>query len=345
MKRLRMLRELARRGTMTEAAEALHYTPSAVSQQLSALEREVGVALLEHVGRRVRLTEAGQVLARHAVEVLAAEERARTALEQAREHLTADLTVGVLATLAGTLVPPALATLAERHPGVRVTTREVVPEETHAAVRDGDLDLAFVLDYPAVPGSGPPDPALESTVIGVEPLLLVTPRGAFGGGAAGDPRGAGDALDTRDDARDARNGLGSRDDGARTGLGPPVDLADLSEHTWVASGTGTEFGRVLLALCRAAGFTPRLAHQIDEQATAMAMVAAGLGVTMVAELAMALRPAGVDVFPFREPVERRITVIRKASTRDRPSEQAFLRAALDTAASLRLRKTPAGRTA
>ncbi|MFG3257237.1 LysR substrate-binding domain-containing protein [Streptomyces sp. NPDC048172] len=306
LKRLRMLRELSRCGTMTEAAEALHYTPSAVSQQLSALEREVGVALLEHVGRRVRLTEIGQVLARHAGEVLAAEERARTALEQARETLTADLTVGVLATLAGTLVPPTLTTLAERHPGVRVKTREVVPEETHAAVRDGDLDLAFVLDYPAVPGSGVRDTALESTAIGVEHLHLVTPRGAFGEDAAG------------------------------TDLGAPVELADLADCSWVASGSDTEFGRVLLAVCRAAGFTPYLAHQIDEQLTAMAMVAAGLGVTMVAELAMPLRPAGVDVFPFRSPVERRITVIRKTSTRDRPSEQAFLRAALDTASSLRL---------
>ena len=304
LKRLRMLRELSRRGTLTEAAEALHYTPSAVSQQLSALEREVGVALLEQVGRRVRLTETGRVLARHAGEVLAAEERARTALERARETLEADLTVGVLATLAGTLVPPTLATLGERHPGVRVTTREVVPEETESAVRDGDLDLAFVLEYPAFPGAVPRDAALESTVVGVEHLQLAVPRGAH------------EDLDS------------------------PVDLAALADRPWIASGSATEFGRVLLSVCRAAGFTPRLAHQMDEQATAMAMVAAGLGVTMVAELAAPLRPAGVDVLPFRDPVERRITVIRRTSTRERPSEQAFLRAVLDTAASLRLLKAP-----
>lgn len=73
----------------------------------------------------------------------------------------------------------------------------------------------------------------------------------------------------------------------------------------------------------------------------MAMVAMGLGVTLVAELALPLRPVGVDVFPFREPIRRRITVIRRTSTRDRPSERAFVRAALDTATSLRLLKDPA----
>ncbi|WP_326686253.1 MULTISPECIES: LysR substrate-binding domain-containing protein [unclassified Streptomyces] len=332
LNRLRMLRELARCGTLTEAAAALHYTPSAVSQQLAALEREVCVPLLEHVGRRVRLTETGRVLAQHAEEILAAEERARIALEQARETLTADLTVGVLATLAGTLVPPTLATLAERHPGVRVKTREVVPEETQSAVRDGDLDLAFVLDYPAAPGSAVRDSALECTLIGVEQLHLVAPHGSLG--APTDPRGSAErpppaAALPRHTGED------------RTVSGAPVELADLAECSWVASGTDTEFGRALLSVCRAAGFTPHIAHQIDEQSTAMAMVAMGLGVTLVAELALPLRPVGVDVFPFREPIRRRITVIRRTSTRDRPSERAFVRAALDTATSLRLLKDPA----
>src|SRR5690625_2480554 len=115
--RLRMLSEFARCGTVTRAAAVLHYTPAAVSQQLAVLEREVGVELLEQVGRRVRLTEIGRVLARHAAEILEAEERARLALEQAQHVLDADLTVGMPATLAGSLVPPILALLAERHPG------------------------------------------------------------------------------------------------------------------------------------------------------------------------------------------------------------------------------------
>ncbi len=295
--RLRMLRELGRRGTITEAAEVLHYTPSAVSQQLGALEREVGAELLERAGRRVRLTDVGRILVEHAEEILAAEERARIALEQAQETLTADLTVGVLATIAASLVPPTMATLSERHPGVRVTTREVDPEDAFVAVRHGDLDVAFVLDYPDAPMSW--DPGLESTIIGVEQLHLVAARGH---------------LD----------------------LDSPVALAELAGCSWVASGSDTDFGRTLWAVCRSAGFDPRITHQVDEQATAMAMVAAGLGVTLVADLGLPLRPEGVDIFAFRQPILRRVVALRRTATCARPSEQAFLRAALDAAMSLGL---------
>lgn len=298
--RLRMLHEFARRGTITETATALHYTTSAVSQQLSALEREVGLELLEHVGRRVRLTETGRVLAAQAAEVLAAEERARLAVERAQEELTAELTVGVLATVGASLVPPTLALLSDRHPGVRVTTREVSPEEAVVAVRDGDLDLAFVLDYPDSPLSW--DLALESTLVGIEQLHLVVPRG-------------------------------------QCVSGDPVGLADLADRHWVASGTDTDFGRALLAVCRVAGFEPHITHQVDEQATAMAMVAGGLGVTLVANLGLALRPEGVDVIPFRDPIMRRVLVLRRTAARQRPSEEAFVRAALDAAASLGLTAT------
>ncbi len=295
--RLRMLHEFARRGTLTEAAAALHYTTSAVSQQLDALEREVGTELLERVGRRVRLTEAGRVLAGQATEVLAAERRARLALERTHEELTADLTVGVLATIAASLVPPALADLSGRHPGIHVRTREVTPETAVVAVRNGDLDLAFVLDYPDSPMSW--ELALESTLVGVERLHLVAPRGEF------DPE-------------------------------RPVALADLAERPWVASGGNTDFGRTLLAVCRLAGFEPRIAHQVDEQATAMAMVAGGLGVTLVADLGRVLCPAGVDVVAFHQPIMRRVLILRRAATRERPAEQAFVRAALQAAASLGL---------
>ncbi|WP_019549283.1 LysR family transcriptional regulator [Streptomyces sulphureus] len=305
LNRLRTLHEFARCGTVTRAAAVLHYTPSAVSQQLAALEREVGLQLLEQVGRRVRLTDAGRLLAGHAAEVLAAEERARIALEAAQETLTAELTVGVMATLAGTLVPPVLTALAARHPGVRVTTREMVPERTQDAVRDGDLDLAFALDYPPAPAHW--DAALEATEVGVERLHLVAPAGRFTAGP-----------------------------GQRT-----VDLAELAESPWVASGVDTEFGRALRAVCRSAGFTPHLAHQVDEQATAMAMVAAGLGVTLAADLVLPLRPVGVDVVPLRPPFTRRVVLLRRTATRARPSEEAFLQAALETAAAFGLTDEPA----
>lgn len=298
LRRLRILHEFARRGTITDAAAALHYTPSAVSQQLSVLQREIGQVLLEPVGRRLHLTDLGHALAEHAAEILAAEQRARIALEQRQEVLSGNLRVGVLATIAASLVPPAMAVLARRHPRVAVRTREVSPEDALMSVRDGDLDLAFMLDYPDVPMSW--ELNLESTVVGVEQHHMVVPSGWLPG------------------------------DG-------PVDLAELAEYDWVASGGDTDFGRALMTVCRQAGFEPRIAHQVDEQATAMAMVAGQLGVTLVAELGLALRPQGVEVRALRRPILRRVVLVRRQATRHRPSESAFLRCVLDAGRSLGLR--------
>src|SRR5699024_1406087 len=114
--RLRMLQEFSRRGTVTRAAAALQYTPSAVSQQLSALEREVGVALFEQVGRRLRLTPDGRILAQHAARILSAEEQARTALERAQAVVTAELTIGLVATVAASLLPSTLRILRAQEP-------------------------------------------------------------------------------------------------------------------------------------------------------------------------------------------------------------------------------------
>src|SRR5699024_10554778 len=108
LRRLKMLRELPRRGTVPAAAESLHYSLSGISQQLAQLERDVGVVLVERVGRRVRLTELGLVLAEHAEEILGAVERASMALEQVQGGVTARLTAGVWASVASGLVTPAL---------------------------------------------------------------------------------------------------------------------------------------------------------------------------------------------------------------------------------------------
>src|SRR5215471_7932084 len=104
VRRLRVLREVALCGTVTAAAESLGFTPSAVSQQLSALERESGVTLLERAGRRVRLTDAGQVLVRHTEPVLAALEEAQAALEESRDSIAGDMRIAAAGSIARTLV-------------------------------------------------------------------------------------------------------------------------------------------------------------------------------------------------------------------------------------------------
>src|SRR5690606_29515659 len=142
--RLRMLRELNRRGTVTAAASALHYTASAVSQQLAQLERDVGARLFERVGRRVQLTEVGQLLAE---EILESVERATLALEEAQEARTVTLRAGVFATVAAGLLPGALDLLAQRQPGIRVRTKQLAPELSAQAVKDGEVDIAFTVNY------------------------------------------------------------------------------------------------------------------------------------------------------------------------------------------------------
>jgi DNA-binding transcriptional LysR family regulator len=280
MHRLRVLRELGRRGTLTAAAGALHYTTSAVSQQLAQLERDVGASLFERVGRLVKLTETGHLLCEHAEEILGAEERAVIALEQAQDSVSARLTLGVFATVAAGLLPSALSRLARDHPGVTVLTKEADPEEAASAVRHGDFDLAFVIDYRDAPM--PWDSGLERVDIGEEPLHAVVPK-------------------------------------RTTPSGEPIELADLAGEPWILAGPGSHFGHAVRVACQREGFTPDVRHEVDEQATAMAMVAAGLGVTLVPRLGLAFRWSAADIRDLREPLTRDVAITFRTSARERPA--------------------------
>ncbi|WP_020497907.1 LysR family transcriptional regulator [Sciscionella marina] len=280
MHRLRLLRELARRETLTATATALHYTTSAVSQQLQQLEREVGLPLFERIGRKVVLTELGQLLAQHAEEILGAEERAVIALERAQANLAAKVSVGVFATVAAGLLPRSLAWLATHYPDIEVHTREVDPEETARAVGQGDFDLAFVIDYPDAPM--PWDANLERRNIGRERLHAVVPSGAL------TPQS-------------------------------PVALTDLADARWILAGKASHFGNAVRVACQHQGFEPDVRHEVEEQATAMAMVAAGLGVTLVPDLGLAFRWSAVEVVELADPITRDIAIAYRTSAHRRPA--------------------------
>lgn len=295
--RLRMLRELTRRGTVTEAAAALHYTASAVSQQLTLLEKEVGAPLFERVGRRVRLTELGWTLAGYAEEILGVEERAKIALEQAQEDLSGRIDVGVFATVAAGLVPEVVSELASQYPALAVATREVDPDRSPVAVRNGDIDIGFVIDYADAPmaASG----GVRLLTAGVERLHLAARSGVFPAG--------------------------------RT-----VQLAELAGAAWIVASPASHFGRAVRVACRRAGFEPRVMHEVDEQATAMAMVARDLGITLVSDLGLAFRPSGVDVLPLDETLSRTVAAVYRESALRRPALQVFLRATRIAAGRLEL---------
>ncbi|MEV0431961.1 LysR substrate-binding domain-containing protein [Nocardia sp. NPDC050413] len=172
VRKLRLLRELAHRGTIAAVAEALSYTPSAVSQQLSALEKDAGVALLERSGRRVTLTPAAHLLVGHTETVLAALERADAELAGARTALVGTLRIGAFPTAARTLLSPALVALSTEHPRLELTVTEIDPADVPDALRAGTLDIALTHDYDLVPADT--DRALHTEPLHTETVFLAT---------------------------------------------------------------------------------------------------------------------------------------------------------------------------
>lgn len=258
VRRLRMLLELGQRGTVTAVAEALGYTPSAVSQQLAVLEREAGVVLLARAGRKVSLTPAGTVLAGYAQSVLATLEEASSALAATRASLTGQLRIGAFPSAARTILPPVLVALARDHPGLELTLTELDPAAVPDALRSGALDAAVTASYDYVPDA--PDPAIDS-----EPLLEETVYLAV-------PAGAGDSGD--------------------------ASIAGHGGRPWIAGTPGTACHDMLVRACQASGFTPRIRHYADDFGTVLALVAAGQGVSLVPELGVAHHPPGVALIPL-----------------------------------------------
>lgn len=179
--RLRLLRELQLRGTVTAVAEALTYSPSAISQQLSQLERDVGVTLLEPVGRRLRLTSAGEVLCDHAAAVLRQLEIAQADLERSKGHVTGTLRAATFQSATLRLAPRLLTLLAERHPDLRIVLSEIDPDDALSALAARDFDLVVGEEYAG--GPLPRSPELHRADLTRDPMSVVTAPGRPGGGS------------------------------------------------------------------------------------------------------------------------------------------------------------------
>lgn len=173
VRRLALLCDLARLRTIAAVAAARTYTPSAVSQQLSALEREAGVPLLERTGRRVTLTPAAKALVRHAEVVLAALERTESALAAARTGLSGELRIGAFPT-AIRMLTPTLITLGEQHAGLDLMVTEIDPADVPGALLDRRLDVGLIQDYDVVPLAV--DPGLDSVPLLDEAVHLASAR-------------------------------------------------------------------------------------------------------------------------------------------------------------------------
>jgi len=175
LRRLRLLRELARRGTITAVAQALSYSPSAVSQQLAALEKEAGVRLLEPTGRRVRLTPQAALLVAHTEVLLEEMERAEAALAGSLQETAGTLRVASFQTAVLALVPHALSQLGRQHPGLRVEVTELEPELALPALVAGEFDVVLGEEYPGHPQPRPRE--TERRDLLTDELRLIVPVG------------------------------------------------------------------------------------------------------------------------------------------------------------------------
>lgn len=297
---LRSLVELTRRGTITAVAEALGYTPGGVSQQITALERATGRQLLRRVGRRVELTDAGVTLARHAERILTTEAEAVEALERTRNEISGTLRVGLFATAAAEILPPALRQVRETHPGVTVRSRDMDVDEVYDAVVGGSVDLALGLDYPDVPI--PRDPSLRVRELSRERFSLAVPTGTMSGRSG----------------RSGRSGQPGRSGRQK------VSLADTRDLGWILPSAGSYYGRAVLTACRRAGFEPQVLHEVTDTAATLALVEAGVGVSVVTDLMLRLRPSCLDVLELHETMERHIVVVCRSFAEHRPTVAALV---------------------
>ncbi|WP_165985863.1 LysR family transcriptional regulator [Streptomyces sp. YIM 98790] len=295
VRRLRLLRELALRGTIASVAEALAFTPSAVSQQLSVLEREAGVPLLERTGRRVVLTPAGRNLVRHAEAVLERLEQAAAELAGTRRGLAGPLRIGTFPSATRTIVLPALAGLTDRHPGLEPMVLEIDPAAVGGALRAGELDLALVHAYDFVPV--PAEPGLAAEPLYQEPMFLAS--GEEGGEKPGPAAGPGVPLE--------------------------VLLGRWRDSPWITATLGTLCHAMTVRACQAAGFAPRIRHRVDDFAAVLDLVAAGQGVALVPLLGAAGGPPPAVTLTGL-PLRRRTLIAHRSGAARHPAVTAAVAA-------------------
>jgi len=294
VRRMRILREVALRGTIAAAAEALHMTGPAVSQHLAALERESGTKLVEREGRSVRLTAAARTLIAHTETILAQLEAAEADLAAGEARYGGELRLAAFPTFA-VLLAPVLRALRAAMPGVAVGVRELEPEQSLAALRVGDLELAIAHEYDHVPRRG--EDAVQRVELLREPMLVALPED-------------------------------------HPLAGEPVALADLvGEPGWVLPVAGSTCHEEVVRMCALAGFAPRAASQAHDYRVTLTLVRAG-GVAVVPGLAVLEPPEGVALAAPADVAGQRVTfaAVRRGSAR-RPSIARALEALREVSAT------------
>ena len=272
---LRVVRAIADEGSITAAAASLGYSQPALSQQMKRLEQRLGVPVIERVGRSVRLTEAGRVLARHAPAVTTALDAAAGELAELRGLRAGRMRLVAFPSASPTVVPRLLSDLAEHHPGITITYVEAEPPEAVEAVREDRADIALTFSYPGDRDDphGSSARGLAVRAVGSDDLLAVLPEGH--------PAAAGER----------------------------VEVAELADEKWIA-GCRRCRGH-LLELCGRAGFEPRIGFETDNFVAVEGLVAQGIGVATLPRMAVESFPLmpGVITRPLPHAEARTLHVV------------------------------------
>jgi molybdate transport repressor ModE-like protein len=294
VRRLRILREVARRGSFSDAADALGYTQSAVSQQIAALEREVGVPLLDR-HRGVRPTGAGEVLLRHADVILARVADAEAELRALRGGEAGPLRMVTFPTAGSTIVPPAIARFRALHPAVELTLVPMEVPDGRAALEAGDCDLALLVEDP--------DEGTDGGWAGVRPQE--------------DPFDRIRLLDDRMDVMlPAGHPLASR---------RRIRLEELREDAWILGRRDYVPDEAIFdRACRRAGFEPQMAFESDDYLAIQGFVAAGVGIALIPGMALVTLRDDVVVRDLERPPYRRVVAAVDARAWRSPAVGAML---------------------
>jgi molybdate transport repressor ModE-like protein len=246
VKRMRILKEVADRGSFSAAAEALSYTQSAVSQQIAALEREAGTQLVTRGSRGIRLTEAGEALVRHADAILTRLADAEAELEAIAGLRGGRLRLAAFPTVGATLMPLAIATFRERHPDIELTVRQLEPEDSLPLLKCGEIDVALTIE----PNEIDQNEGLEVIPLLEDPMFAALPM---------------------------NHKLANKS---------RVRLKDLSEEAWIGTTDACSCGTLVRNHCIRMGFEPQITFESDDYLAIQGLVAAGVGVAMIPTLAL-----------------------------------------------------------
>ena len=287
VKRLRILREVANRGSFSAAAEELYLSQSAVSQQVATLEREVGMSLLERTNAGPKLTDAGRALVTHTDAVLCRLEEAERELAAIAGLEGGRIRLVSFPTASATLVTRAVSSFRDRFPNVELYLAEAEPEDSLPALKAGEYDVALTYDFVLNPDEDDRD--TERRLLLEDQMLVAMPRNH------------------------------------RLTKKKAVRLDEFSDDEWLTGVSAGSCRDHMIELCQVAGFDPKISFESDDYHTLQGLVAAGMGVTLMPELAFAGRHTELELRPVApKPPIRRVWATTLAEGSRAPATEAML---------------------